>query len=154
GSATMQASADDLVYQSILSSDTIIQTAYNLAGQERETLPAFPVFPQSLMSAGRLFPRLLTWVEGYEPSTSGSWIQAGIVGHVFLTDRDTMVHRQVTCLEGFGRYGGVLFMPGDPTGRWAIIVSSSGSTLLIHLKDLHAAGIMSEDGHLLPTPEK
>ncbi len=126
----------------------------NLAGQERETLPAFPVFPQGLMSAGRLFPQLLTWVEGYEPSTSAGWIQAGILGHTFLTDRDTMVHRQVTCLEGYGMYGVVFIMPGDLTGRWAILASKLGESLMIHLKDLHAAGIMSEDGHLLPPPEK
>ncbi|MBU1412444.1 hypothetical protein KKC22_13105 [Myxococcota bacterium] len=153
-SAVVVASAEDLVYQSWLENDQIVQFAYNLQSGERDYLPEFPVFPQGLTSAGKLFPRLLTWVEGYDPSTSGYWIQASQLGHLFLTDRDTMVHRQVTCLDGFGRYGLVFFFPGNPTGRWAIISSSSGSTLLISLKDLHAAGIMSEDGHLLPPPEK
>jgi hypothetical protein len=43
-------------------------------------------------------------------------------------------------------------MPGDPTGRYALIMSVIGNTKIIHVKDLRAAGIMSEDGHLLPPP--
>ncbi len=143
-------SSDSLVYQTWQTENGIELTATNLQTMETEIVESPPVFPQSISPAGKLFPRLMSWTEGYDVQANGNWLQAGSIGHVFLWDRDTQIYRQVTCLEGNGRYTGVYLVPGDPTGRYGLILSKIGDTHLIHLKDLRAAGIMSEDGQLLP----
>ncbi len=150
--ATTQVSSDHLVYQTWQTETGIDLTATDVRTGQHEILPSLPAFPQGISSAGKLFPRLLSWVEGYEVSTFGNVLQAGISGNVFLWDRDSMIYRQVTCKEGYGRYSIVFFMPGDPTGRYGIVASKSGELYLYLVKDLRAAGIMSEDGQLLPAP--
>ena len=152
--ATGQVSADHLVYQTWQIDVEIELTATDVRTGQTEILPALPVFPQSISPAGKSFPELLTWTEGYEIGANNNWLQAGIVGHVFLWDRESMIYRQVTCEDGNGLYGGVFFLPGDPTGRYGIILSKNGESVLIFIKDLRAAGIMSEDGQLLPPPAK
>ena len=152
--STNQVSADHLVYQTWQTENGIELTATDVRSRQTEILPALPVFPQSISPAGKLFPELLTWTEGYELSANGNWLQAGIIGHAFLWNRQNLLYRQVTCEDGNGRYNGVRFLPGDPTGRYGIILSKIGESVLIFIKDLRAAGIMSEDGQLLPPPAK
>ena len=153
--ATSMASSENRVYQTWMTDSGIAVTGTDLETLQVEYLPQLPVFPQSLSPTGRNFPRILSWAEGYFPNGGGSnWLQATEIGHVFLWDIDANVYRQVTCKTGNGRYAGIQFIPGEPTGRYGLINSVIGDTKIIHLKDLRAAGIMSEDGHLLPPPEK
>ncbi len=135
--------------------DDYISTATSLDSGEIEILPVLPVYPQSLAPTGKHFPHLATWVEGYDPVATGNMLQASQLGHVFLWDLQTNIYRQVTCLNSVGAYrAGITMIPGDPTGRFGLIGSYIGDTKVIHVKNLHAAGIMSEDGHLLPPPTK
>jgi len=154
-SSTAQADSDGRVLQVWQINDDYVSTASSLATGEVMILPALPVYPQSLAPTGKFFPQLATWVEGYDPIAMGNMLQASRLGHVFIWDLQANVYRQVTCLNDVGAYrGGITMMPGDPTGRYGLIVSVIGDTKIIHVKDLRAAGIMSEDGHLLPAPEK
>ncbi|MBU1244931.1 hypothetical protein KKD52_12275 [Myxococcota bacterium] len=148
--STSQVSADHLVYQTWQTETGFDLTATDVRTGQHEILPSLPVFPQGIATAGKLFPRILSWAEGYEELAIGNLLQAGVIGHLFLWDRDTMIYRQVTCKEGNGRYAIVLFMPGDPTGRYGIVGAKTGELYLFFVKDLRAAGIMSEDGQLLP----
>jgi len=116
------------------------------------TLPWPGPFPNGVTPIGEDFPSVVSWAESWDMREwTGKFITHGYRGFTILWDRDTGVLRQATCLDGVGFYSTLYLVPGDPTGRYALVKSSAD---ILFVKDMISSGLIGPDGHLLPPPEK
>ncbi|PKN44277.1 MAG: hypothetical protein CVU59_12045, partial [Deltaproteobacteria bacterium HGW-Deltaproteobacteria-17] len=100
-------------------------------------------------------PHLWAWSDaGTRITPYGDCVMpASSVEDIILWDRDRGIQRRVT--DSSGRYGIPFLIPGEPLPRTLVYISfnSSGEDIRLHMRDLVAAGILDETGHLLPEPE-
>ena len=116
---------------------------------------AFPAVPYNQFQPNQIrsdLPHLWSWVDaGTRITPFGDCVMpAGSVEDIILWDRDRDIQRRVT--DSSKRYGVPFLIPGEPLPRTLVYMSfnSSGEDIRLHMRDLVAAGILDETGHLLP----
>jgi len=99
-------------------------------------------------------PHLWVWLDaGTKLNYMGNAVMPGLTkSDIVLWDQERDIQRRVTA--GDRRYTTAFLLPGEDPPRTLVYRSSDSHTenVRLHLRDLIAAGILDETGHLLPEP--